>query len=76
MGVSLSKAARRRYAEAIGPFNQRVSIRGHNFVFLDAPGLVDEDYMRSARGVGFDEWTPIPDGPVEFVRSTLGGEIV
>jgi hypothetical protein len=41
---------------------------------LDAPGLVDEDYQRNARGVSFDHWEPIPGGAVEAVRSLAARE--
>jgi hypothetical protein len=52
-----------------GPVNQVVSVGGHKFVLLDAPGLVEEDYQRHALSIGYDRWKPIDGGPVEFVKS-------
>ncbi|KAJ7703050.1 hypothetical protein B0H17DRAFT_922428 [Mycena rosella] len=71
MGVSHSspKNVRLYYSSVVGPFNSQVVIRDHVFICLDAPSLVDEDYQRSASGVGYEKWTPIPGGPVEFVKS-------
>ena len=51
-----------------GPLNQRRELANHTLVAIDAPGLVDEDYVRAARGVPFDQWPPLPEGPVEFVK--------
>jgi hypothetical protein len=78
MGVSpsFSKIIRSHYVKSFGPFNQLVDIRNHTFVLLDAPGLVDEDYQRSAYGVEFDRWTALPEGAVSFVRSIKQGEVL
>lgn len=75
MGVSpsFSKITRSHYLKSFGPFNQRVDIRNHSFILLDAPGLVDEDYQRSAYGVGFEKWHAIPEGVVSFVRDIKRG---
>lgn len=62
---------RQYYVQAFGPVNHVIEIQNHSFVFLDAPGLVDEDYQRSAQGVEFAKWAPIPDGPVGFVNSIV-----
>lgn len=56
-----------------GPVNQAVSIGGHKFVLVDAPGLVEEDYQRHALGQGYDRWAPINGGPVQFVKSIAAG---
>ena len=40
---------------------------------LDAPGLVEEDYLRAAKYIDYEHWTPRPHGPVEFVRSLHAG---
>ncbi|KIY67150.1 hypothetical protein CYLTODRAFT_444201 [Cylindrobasidium torrendii FP15055 ss-10] len=71
MGVShaLSNKVRSHYFKTFGPFNYRTTIHDHQFVFVDAPGLVDEDYTRSAKSASYEEWTPISGGPVEFVKS-------
>ncbi|KAF8894003.1 hypothetical protein BD779DRAFT_1797943 [Infundibulicybe gibba] len=70
MGISLaiSKNVRAHYIRAFGPSNQEITIRNHTFICLDAPGLVDEDYQRSARGKDFEDWTPVDGGPVQFVQ--------
>jgi hypothetical protein len=77
MGVSsyFSQTIRSNYAKTFGPFNQQIVIRNHTFVLLDAPGLVDEDYQRSAHGVGFDKWRAIPEGTVSFVKTITRGEM-
>jgi ethanolamine phosphate phosphodiesterase len=71
MGVSpsFSKISRSHYLKSFGPFNQQLDIRNNTFILLDAPGLVDEDYQRSAYGVGFDQWNAPPDGAVSFVKT-------
>lgn len=46
-----------------------IVIHNHSLVMLDAAGLVEEDYQRSAKYVDYDHWTPLPRGPVEFVHS-------
>jgi hypothetical protein len=73
MGVALSSNIRDHYSQTFGPFNQRVVIRNHTFICLDAPGLVDEDYQRSALGVPFEQWYPIPGGALEFINSVSRG---
>lgn len=70
---SLAKNVRGYYSKAFGPFNQHFRIQNHTFVGLDAPGLVDEDYQRSGRGISFDRWTPIEDGPISFVKQEAIG---
>ncbi|KAJ7287804.1 hypothetical protein C8J57DRAFT_1496224 [Mycena rebaudengoi] len=71
MGVAHSSPqnVRAHYGNSVGPFNHQVVIRDHVFICLDAPSLVDEDYQRSASGMGFEKWTPLKDGPVDFVKS-------
>ncbi|KAJ7178332.1 hypothetical protein C8R43DRAFT_871393 [Mycena crocata] len=71
MGVSHSspKNVRLYYSSIVGPFNRQLIIRDHVFVCLDAPSLVDEDYQRSASGVGYEKWKPLRGGSVEFVKS-------
>lgn len=67
--ASFSKDARRFFEKHFGSLNRVVSISGHQFVLLDAPGLVEEDYRRHAHGKTYDHWTPLPGGPIEFVQS-------
>jgi len=78
MGVSPSSSqiTRSHYLKSFGPFNQLIDIRNHSFILLDAPGLVDEDYQRSAYGVGFDKWKAIPEGVVSFVKTVERGKIL
>ncbi|KAJ6587063.1 hypothetical protein DFH09DRAFT_910520 [Mycena vulgaris] len=75
MGLSHSspKNVRLYYSNIVGSFNHQVVIRDHVFICLDAPSLVDEDYQRSASGVGYERWNAIRGGPVEFVKSASTG---
>ncbi|KAF9451972.1 hypothetical protein P691DRAFT_661989 [Macrolepiota fuliginosa MF-IS2] len=68
MGLLASPTIRTYYQKHFGPLNDMVILKNHTFLALDAPGLVDEDYQRNARGVSFDHWEPIPGGAVEAVR--------
>ncbi|KAF9481518.1 hypothetical protein BDN70DRAFT_876156 [Pholiota conissans] len=65
---SISNVLRSYYANNFGPLNTKFVIANHTFIGLDAPGLVDEDYQRHASRVSFNEWTPIPNGPISFVK--------
>ena len=65
---SLSINVRTYYKKYVGPLNQVVPIRGHNFVALDAPGLVDEDYRRSASGLPHQQWSPTLGGTLDFIK--------
>ncbi|KAL1696336.1 hypothetical protein GGG16DRAFT_43723, partial [Schizophyllum commune] len=65
---SLSVNVRTYYKKYVGPLNQVVPLRGHNFVALDAPGLVDEDYRRSASGLPHQQWSPTLGGTLDFIR--------
>lgn len=71
MGITSAstRGIRKYYQRHFGPLNTSVTLRNHLFFMLDAPGLVDEDYQRSALGVSFDRWEPIPGGAVEAVRN-------
>ena len=63
-----AKAVRQFYTESFGEPSQTFDIQNHTFVVLDAPGLVDEDYLRAGKNIPFAKWTPIPDGPIAFVK--------
>lgn len=63
-----AKAIRRYYTDAFGPPSQTFTVQNHTFVVLDAPGLVDEDYLRSGKGVTFAKWKPLSDGAISFVK--------
>ncbi|KAJ3847188.1 hypothetical protein EV368DRAFT_76802 [Lentinula lateritia] len=71
MGVArpISRHIRKAFFQTFGPFNQQVIIHNHTFALLDAPGLVDEDYTRAAQRIPYDKWSPLPGGPVEFVKT-------
>jgi len=56
------------FNKEFGPLHQHIVISNHTFVALNAPGLVDEDYQRHAAAVSFEDWKPIADGPVAFVK--------
>lgn len=64
-----ARQARHRFTSHFGPLNQHITVRNHTLVMLDAAGLVEEDYLRAARYIDYDHWTPLPRGPVEFVHS-------
>ncbi|ETW80437.1 hypothetical protein HETIRDRAFT_46276, partial [Heterobasidion irregulare TC 32-1] len=66
---SFTKHVRERYMDHFGALNQRISVANSTLVLLDAPGLVNEDYLRAGSGVSFDHWTPLKDGPIEFVTA-------
>ena len=71
----LSRNARRHYLDHFGSFNQVVTVAGHKLILLDAPGLVEEDYRRHGLGRTYDQWNPLPDGAVQFVKSISLGMI-
>jgi hypothetical protein len=75
MGHVSSINLRAYYEKAFGSFNHLVSLQNHTFLALDAPGLVDEDYQRNARGISFDNWDPIPGGAVDAVRRVADREL-
>ncbi|KAI0655920.1 hypothetical protein C8Q70DRAFT_922790 [Cubamyces menziesii] len=66
---AVARQARQRFTTHFGPLNQKIVLRNHTLVMLDAAGLVEEDYLRAAKYIDYEHWSPIPNGPVEFVRS-------
>lgn len=66
---AFSKNARKYFTEYFGPVNQEVDLAGHRLIFIDAPGLVDEDYRRHGMGKQYETWTPAVGGPIEFIAS-------
>ncbi|KAI0260877.1 hypothetical protein BC834DRAFT_973154 [Gloeopeniophorella convolvens] len=70
LGVSnaFSKHVRQRYERYFGRVNQYLSVANHSLVLLDAPGIVDEDYNRVGHSTSFEEWIPMRDGAIEFVK--------
>ena len=47
----------------------------HTLLLIDAPGLVEEDYLRASSGQRFEDWTPRSGGPIDFVRKFANGEL-
>ncbi|KAI0245185.1 hypothetical protein BJV78DRAFT_606747 [Lactifluus subvellereus] len=78
LGVSnaFSKHVRQRYERYFGGVNQHLTMANHSLVLLDSPGIVDEDYMRAGHGTSFEEWIPLRDGPIEFVKGLAAEEQV
>lgn len=62
--------AQRRYSTHFGPLNSEASISNHSFVFINAPGLVEEDYQRARQhgSVSYEEYDAPVGGTVDFVR--------
>ncbi|KAI9510119.1 hypothetical protein F5148DRAFT_977265 [Russula earlei] len=75
LGVSntFSKHVRQRYEGHFGRVNQHLLLSNHSLVLLDSPGIVDEDYIRAGHGTSFEDWTPLRDGAVEFVKGLAAG---
>ena len=75
LGVSsaFSKHVRQRYEHHFGRPNQHLAAGNHSLVLLDAPGIVDEDYMRAGHGTSFEEWVPLRDGAIEFIKGLAAG---
>jgi ethanolamine phosphate phosphodiesterase len=75
VGVSntFSKHVRQRYERHFGVVNQHLPLANHSLILLDAPGIVDEDYIRAGHGTSFEEWIPLRDGAIEFVKGLAEG---
>ncbi|KAG8747119.1 hypothetical protein FRC10_002168 [Ceratobasidium sp. 414] len=66
---AFSARARQRYLSHFGgTTNFQVPIANHSFVFIDAPGLVEEDYRRYEEEESFEDWAGMPGGAIEFVN--------
>ncbi|KAH8108076.1 hypothetical protein BXZ70DRAFT_914068 [Cristinia sonorae] len=63
-----AREVRRRFQENFGPLNQAFTLSGHNFVLLDAPGLVEEDYYRTDGVTEFANISASPGGALEFTQ--------
>jgi hypothetical protein len=70
---TFSKHVRQRYERHFGAVNQHLPLANHSLILLDAPGIVDEDYIRAGHGTSFEEWVPLRDGAVEFVKGLSEG---
>ena len=75
LGVSeyFSENARNRFRHHFGPLNHGVLIGNHTILFIDAPGLVEEDFQRRGHSLDYEQWKPLPNGTVEFVKSVTQG---
>ena len=49
-------------------------MNGRLVVFINSPGLVDEDYRRMAARKDFDAWKGSDDSVVEFVKRVALGK--
>jgi hypothetical protein len=67
---------RRHFTDNFSPLNFKSSVRNHVFLFLDAPGLVEEDYQRTAQSKQYNDWEPLPGGAVEFVKENAAGVLL
>lgn len=65
---STTKKIRSYYLDTFGSFNEKFEIANHTFIGLDTPGIIDEDYQRHGKYITFDDWKPIPGGPISFVN--------
>jgi hypothetical protein len=74
LGVSntFSRHVRQRYESHFGPVNRHLPVGNHSLILLDSPGIVDEDYIRAGHGTSFEEWIPLRDGAIEFVKGLAG----
>lgn len=57
-----------RYISHFGPLNRRTEISNHSIIFVDAPGLVEEDRQRLQYGYTFKDWAAKPGGAIDFVK--------
>jgi len=55
--------------------NRHLPLANHSLILLDSPGIVDEDYIRAGHGTSFEEWIPLRDGGIEFVKGLAEGPL-
>jgi hypothetical protein len=70
---AFSAKARQRYFAHFGQTNYQVPVANHSLVFIDAPGLVEEDYVRYEQEEPFEDWTGMPGGTIEYVNRLSQG---
>jgi hypothetical protein len=70
---TFSRHVRQRYESHFGSINRHIPVANHSLVLLDSPGIVDEDYIRAGHGTSFEEWIPLRDGAIEFVKGLAAG---
>ncbi|KAF5322281.1 hypothetical protein D9619_001903 [Psilocybe cf. subviscida] len=74
VGLGAASTTKNSYFAAnFGPLNQKFQIANHDFVGLDAAGLVYEDYQQHAKHLDFDTWTPTENSTISFVKDVAQG---
>jgi hypothetical protein len=56
-----------------GSTNYQVTVANHSLVFIDAPGLVEEDYRRYEEEESFEDWAGMPGGTIEYINRLAQG---
>jgi ethanolamine phosphate phosphodiesterase len=56
-----------RYKSHFGELNYQVKLANHTLVFIDAPGLADEENKLVSAGKSLETWKPTPGGALEFI---------
>ncbi|KAH6914314.1 Metallo-dependent phosphatase-like protein [Coprinopsis sp. MPI-PUGE-AT-0042] len=62
-----------RYKSHFGKLNYQVEVANHTLVFIDAPGLVDEETKLVSEGKSLETWKPTPGGTLEFISKFKKG---
>ena len=66
---AFSKHVWLRHECHFGRANQLPTVNAnHSLVLLEAPGIVDKDSMHAGHGTSYEEWIPLRDGAIEFVK--------
>lgn len=68
MGRTSALSIRKYYQKHFGPLSTTITLKNTSFFAVDAPGLVDEDYLMYTPGVPSDRWKSLPGGVVEAVK--------
>lgn len=58
-----------RYKSHFGELNYQVKVANHTLVFIDAPGLADEENKLVSAGKSLETWKPTPGGALEFISN-------
>ena len=56
-----------------GKPNREISLANHSLVLFDAPGFADEDAKRHGQRKTLDNWVPIQNGSLEFLKNFPNG---
>jgi len=68
LGRTSALSIRKYYQKHFGPLSTTITLKNTSFFAVDAPGLVDEDYLMYTPGVPSDHWKSLPGGVVEAVK--------